>query len=51
MCYLAAMFKRVIVERKKSFNQLVAIIFSLSETTLMKENKKGKIGFKDIICA
>lgn len=49
MSHLDLLFRKVIVEGKHRFNQLLAAMYSLAETCLMKENKKGKTGMKDII--
>jgi hypothetical protein len=49
MCHLRLLFKQVIIERRNSLNQLIKVIFSVAESSLLKEKKKGKVGLKDII--
>jgi hypothetical protein len=49
MCHLRLFFKQVIIVRKSSLNQLIEVIFSLAESSLLKEKKKGKVGLEDIV--
>lgn len=49
MGHLKLLFKQVIIERRSSINQLIKVIFSLVESSLLKEKKKGKVGVGDIL--